>query len=245
MAESPDHAAGDGEEAVNGAAEPDAVNLPVVAAPELSGADDAAEGEAPNDAQSDAADEAPAPAPGAHPRRFLMLAATLAFAAAFGSFVGSVSGSGLVELIARQRPAPGMENTIQALQEMKAKLAEIGALKASLESETRNSAGQYAKIADRLDQLDRRVASAADITGSVPTAASSAETAAKLADGIVQDWVVDDVQNGRALVESRYGGIFDVGAGSVLPGLGRVDTIKRQDGQWVVLTARGAITSAH
>jgi hypothetical protein len=51
------------------------------------------------------------------------------------------------------------------------------------------------------------------------------------------------VQDGRALVESRYGGVFDVGAGSILPGLGRVDTIKRQDGHWVVLTARGTIMS--
>jgi hypothetical protein len=60
----------------------------------------------------------------------------------------------------------------------------------------------------------------------------------------LQDWIVHDVQNGRALVESRYGGLFAVAAGSVLPGIGRVDTIKRQDGHWVVLTARGTITSA-
>jgi hypothetical protein len=29
-----------------------------------------------------------------------------------------------------------------------------------------------------------------------------------------------------------------------LPGVGRVEGIKRQDGQWVVVTARGLITSA-
>jgi len=243
MAESPDHAAGDGEKTFNDAAESNVANLSIAVAPKLSAADDEEEDEALNQAQSQAVEEAPAPAPGAHSHRFLMLAATLAFAAAFGSFVGSVSGSGLIEFIAPPRPAPGVENTTQALQEMKAQLAEIGAIKASLESEVRNSAGQYAKIADRLDQLDRRVASATDITGSVPNAAPSAETS-KLADRILQDWVVDDVQNGRALVESRYGGVFDVGAGSVLPGLGRVDSIKRQDGQWIVLTARGTITSA-
>lgn len=54
---------------------------------------------------------------------------------------------------------------------------------------------------------------------------------------------MQDVQNGRALIESRNGGMFDVGAGSFLPGVGRVDSIKRQDGQWIVLTARGTITS--
>jgi hypothetical protein len=242
MTESPDHAAGDGEKPVNEAAESSTANLPVVAAPELSGADDGEEAEAQNEAQSEAEGEAVAPAAGAHTHRFLMLAATLAFAAAFGSFVGSVSGSGLVQFIYPQRPAPGTENTIQALQEMKAELAQIGTIKASLENEVRSSTGQYAKIADRLDQIDRHAASAADITGSVPSTAQPADPA-KLADRILEDWIVDDVQNGRALIESRYGGVFDVGAGSILPGIGRVDTIKRQDGQWVVLTARGTITS--
>jgi len=128
------------------------------------------------------------------------------------------------------------------MQQIKAELAEIGAIKTSLESAARNNSSQYAKIADRLDQLDRRTASAADVTGSIPGAAQPDESS-KLADRILQDWTVDDVQNGRALIESRYGGVYDVGAGSILPGIGRVDTIKRQDGRWIVLTARGTITS--
>jgi hypothetical protein len=37
--------------------------------------------------------------------------------------------------------------------------------------------------------------------------------------------------------------VFVVGTGGSLPGLGRVEAIKRQDGQWVVVTARGTITS--
>ena len=49
----------------------------------------------------------------------------------------------------------------------------------------------------------------------------------------------------RALVASRYGGEFLVTPGSVLPGLGQVDAVKRQDGQWVVVTARGLITEGH
>jgi len=50
------------------------------------------------------------------------------------------------------------------------------------------------------------------------------------------------VRRGRALVENSYGGVFAVAAGSTLPGLGVVESIKRQDGQWVVVTARGVIT---
>jgi hypothetical protein len=89
---------------------------------------------------------------------------------------------------------------------------------------------------------------ASETTGSIASGASApaapvASDVPKLTDRILQDWVVQDVQNGRALVESRYGGVFDVGAGSTLPGIGRVDTIKRQDGQWLVLTERGTITS--
>jgi hypothetical protein len=58
----------------------------------------------------------------------------------------------------------------------------------------------------------------------------------------LQNWVVQDVRRGRALVENSSGGVFAVAVGSVLPGLGVVESIKRQDGQWVVVTARGVIT---
>jgi hypothetical protein len=61
----------------------------------------------------------------------------------------------------------------------------------------------------------------------------------------LQDWIVQAVRGDRALIESRNGGIFDVGVGSVLPGIGRVEGVKRQDGQWIVVTARGLITSGH
>jgi hypothetical protein len=82
-----------------------------------------------------------------------------------------------------------------------------------------------------------------------PTQIAAADTVVppelpKLSDRILPDWIVHDVRNGHALVESRYGGLFAVSAGSVLPGIGRVDMIKRQDGHWLVLTARGTITSA-
>jgi hypothetical protein len=144
------------------------------------------------------------------------------------------------------------------MREIKLELAAISALKASLDSAARTTTNQYAKIADRLDRIDQRSAAAAETTASLPAAtqvaSSPAQTSAlavttppeppKLSDRILPDWVVHDVQNGHALVESRYGGLFAVSAGSVLPGIGRVDMIKRQDGRWVVLTARGTITSA-
>jgi hypothetical protein len=247
MAETPDSAAGGGELPAN---ESDAahINLPAVVAPQLSAAAD--------QAQISAADESvqSKSASPARSKRFVMLAASVAFAAGFGSFVGSVSGSGLARFIypPPQAPAPasGLENTIAAMREIKLELAQVAALKASFDSAARNTINQYAKIADRLDRIDQRSAAAAETTGSLPaqTAALAAPAAPaeppKLSDRILQDWIVHDVQNGHALVESRYGGMFAVSAGSVLPGIGRVDVIKRQDGHWVVLTARGTIISA-
>ena len=51
-----------------------------------------------------------------------------------------------------------------------------------------------------------------------------------------------DVGNGGALIEGRQG-IYEVYAGDPVPGLGRVDAIRRQDGHWVVVTSRGLIVA--
>ena len=256
MAETSDHAAGDGDTAATDAGAT-RINLPAVVTPQLSAADHG---------ETSAADESARTKTTAAParsKRFVALAASVAFAAGFGSFVGSVSGSGLARFIyppsqAPAAPTSGIENTIAAMREIKLELAAVAALKASLDSAARATTNQYAKIADRLDRIDQRSAAVAETTASLPAATQAlapAQTAAlaavappaepsKLSDRILPDWVVHDVQNGHALVESRYGGLFAVGAGSVLPGIGRVDMIKRQDDRWVVLTARGTITSA-
>lgn len=247
MAQSPDTGAGDGDKA-----EPEARksqdrsaldrNLPVVLAPRLgAGEDEAVEEEI--SASGAGADSAAA----LQSQRYLMLAATVAFAAAFGSFVGSVSGSGFAHVFFPAAPDAAVATAGDSLRGIKQQLGELTAIKASLDSASRSATGQFAKIADRLDRLDQRSSAAAETTGSIasatPAAAAAASQSPKSTDRVLTEWVVHDVQNGRALVESRNGGLFDIGAGSVLPGVGRVDSIKRQDGQWIVLTARGMITS--
>ena len=245
-------------------------NLPVIWSPRLD-AGEATEDESlkldgdeaipPHDesATADASGDAAAVAP-ARSSRFALLAATLALAAALGSFVGSLSGSGVARLLPAGASA-GSEDATGVVQAMKAQLAELSAIKANLDGAARNANTQFAKIADRLDRveraeaepatkiahisdtvdrLDKRANAAPDVTGSI---ASPPAADAKITDRILEGWVVQDVQAGRALIENRNGGLFDVGAGSVLPGVGRVDAIKRQDGQWIVLTARGTITS--
>ena len=175
-----------------------------------------------------------------------MLAASVAFAASFGSFIGSVSGSGLVRFLDPATPAPTVQTTTaDAARQTKLELAELTTIKTNLDNTSRSTSAQLTKLSDRLDKLDQRSASS-ETTGSIATAAAAPvapPAAPKINDRILQDWIVQDVRSGRALLQNRYGGMFDVGEGSTLPGVGRVDSIKRQDGQWLVLTERGTITS--
>jgi hypothetical protein len=235
MAGGPDNDGdGEGEKAERAAAKLPEINLPMVVAPKLGAGED--------EAMDQPADETPA-AP-VHSTRFLMLAAAVAFAAAFGSFVGSVSGSGMARYLDPAEPAAGVANATDAMRELKLELADLSTIKADLDTASRNTTGQLAKLSDRLDHIDQRTAAAAsDITGSISASSNAPPDAPKFTDRILQDWVVQDVQGGRALVENRYGGVFEVASGSTLPGVGRVDAIKRQDGQWLVLTERGTITS--
>ena len=58
----------------------------------------------------------------------------------------------------------------------------------------------------------------------------------------VEGWILRDVANGGALIEGRQG-VYEVYAGDPVPGLGRVDAIRRQDGRWVVVTTKGLIVA--
>ena len=59
---------------------------------------------------------------------------------------------------------------------------------------------------------------------------------------VIDGWVLQDVSRGGALIEGRQG-IYEVYAGDVVPGLGRIDAVRRQDGRWVVVTSRGLIVA--
>jgi hypothetical protein len=58
----------------------------------------------------------------------------------------------------------------------------------------------------------------------------------------VEGWVLREVADGGALIEGRKG-IYEVYAGDPVPGLGRVDAIRKQDGRWVVVTSKGLIVA--
>jgi len=220
--------------------------------------DEAAYGEA---AKEEPSATAAAAAP---PRswRFALLAATIAIAAAVGSFAGSLTGAGVGRLVPEAAPKASSADAGSILRALKSQVAELSAMTSNLDGSIRNANTQFVAITERLDRVERaatnpaaqlaHIADAVDrlnkfnaapeTTGSIaPMTAPPAGT--KIVDRIVEDWVVQDVRGDRALVEGRNGSLFEVGAGSILPGVGRVEAVKRQDGQWVVVTARGVITS--
>jgi len=83
-----------------------------------------------------------------------------------------------------------------------------------------------------------------EATGSIaPPAAAAPADQSKLEVArlpTVEGWMLRGVANGVALIEGRRG-IFEVYAGDLVPGAGRVDAIRRQDGRWVVVTSKGLI----
>jgi hypothetical protein len=176
--------------------------------------------------------------------RFALLAAALALAAALGAMVGALAGYGLARPAATAAVASGtgMED-IQALKENVVQArTDLAALKLSMESASRNVAAQITRIGERIERLSRGEAASAakDVTGAIPPAGLATQGGKP---GVVEGWVVRDVHRGTALLEGRMG-LIEVDPGDVVPGLGRVDAIRKQDGRWVVVTPRGLIMSA-
>jgi hypothetical protein len=130
-----------------------------------------------------------------------------------------------------------------------------------LEKAQAEPAAKLAKLSETVEKLKAAAAAPApvaaaqpaaarDVTGSVTApvttaAATPAAAAPKSEIGrlpTVDGWVLRDVSNGGALIEGRRG-LYEVYAGDPVPGLGRVDAIRRQDGRWVVVTSKGLIVA--
>lgn len=121
---------------------------------------------------------------------------------------------------------------------------------------------KIAKLSETVDKLratppaaptQAAAAAAKETTGSIaPTQVATAAAAPVPAPAApktevgrlptIDGWVLRDVANGGALIEGR-GGLYEVYAGDPIPGIGRVDAIRRQDGRWVVVTRKGLIVA--
>ena len=193
------------------------------------------------------------------PRRFALLAICVAFSAGLGALGGSLAMGGVGRWLAPAPPPPpahaDASEEIRALKDsivqLRANLKTIGdnvaAVRAGLNASFSSSTAQFAKLAEAIDKLEhhqaeRHAAAASppapppETTGSIaPAPASKPANPA-----VVEGWVLRKAYRGAALVEGRYG-IIEIEPGDHLPGVGRVEEIKRQDGHWVVVTARGLI----
>jgi hypothetical protein len=140
--------------------------------------------------------------------------------------------------------------------------SDVAALKANIESVNGSSKTNFAKITERFDRIDRAQAEpsakltkavetldriekrsdAKETTGAVPSPAPVSAPPVPPAPPVLQGWLLREVYHGVALIQGGRYGLMEVEAGDVVPGLGRIEAVRRQDGRWVVVTSKGLIT---
>lgn len=203
--------------------------------------------------------------------RIPAIAAVIILAAVTGAIGGAFATAGVSRLFASDEPAAEVAQTRSLEDSIARMDADLTALKIGAERASKQNAAQFSKTADRLDKIEKAQAEPAaklaklseaveklrpvpppapapvasvqpkDVTGSIPAPQPAPAPKPEIARlPTVDGWVLRDVADGGATIEGRPG-IFEVYAGDPVPGLGRVDAIRKQDGRWVVVTSRGLI----
>jgi hypothetical protein len=201
--------------------------------------------------------------------RYAPLAAGIVFAVAVGAIAGATALSTLrPDTTAATTAAANETHTLKAT--VAQLTGELTTLKTALSNAQRTTTSQVGKLTERIDRAEKAQAEPAakiakitetvdrlekkqqqaavapapmavaaagpDITGSI----RKEESGPPVAEG----WRLVDFYQGRAVVESRNGALFEVGPGSNLPGLGKVETIKRENGRVVVVAKNGTILAS-
>jgi hypothetical protein len=162
------------------------------------------------------------------------------------------------------------ESVAQLKTNVKALSDNVAALRSTINLSTSAANTQFTKISESLDRVEKERAAdreraereraaerergerrvtvltpSPEPTGSVPPApAAATDPKAATKNPVVEGWSLRRVYGSdAALVEGRYG-VVEIVPGDLVPGLGRIQEIKRQDGHWVVVTSRGLIVSA-
>ncbi len=211
-------------------------------------------------------DAEPAHEPAAPVRRSLSMAAVVALAASVGAIGGALATVGVGQFLKDdQKQVAVVTAAAEQNKTIENAIAKLNADLASLKSGNSGNSAQAGKLADRLEKLNDRIdrvekaqaepaaklaklsetvekLRAADATASVAPTPAPVPAAQPNRLPIVDGWVLRQVLDGAATVEGRQG-IFEVIPGDPLPGVGRVDAIRRQDGRWVVVTSRGLIVA--
>ena len=132
---------------------------------------------------------------------------------------------------------------------------DVSALKASFAStgkaaaaQTQIQSQQFTKLTERLDKMER----AREATGSIATPAPQT---AEVKDvpiptpkpvaaqpTVLSGWTIVQARGNNVVVEGR-GEVFLARPGAQLPGLGAVESVKRDGNRWVVTTPKGIIVS--
>jgi hypothetical protein len=200
-------------------------------------------------------------------RRMALLAASVTVAAALGAVIGAVAANSLA---GTHEQTAGLQER-QVMQQTIARLGtELSTLKASLDAASKSAHAQTAQLTKLSEALNEKLAAtakahqalaqaSAEVTGSIsaPQTMAAAEPTplpqprpqqiaaveSQPRPLVVPDWHVRGAARGAVLVES-HGEIYEVVPGANLPGLGRVESIRRVDGRWIVQTPRGLIVSS-
>lgn len=191
--------------------------------------------------------------------RRLSIAAIVAIAAAVGAIGGSLATVSAGHYLKNDQTASVA--AVTAAEQARSVESALAKINADISALKTSSAAQSAKIAERIDRVEKAQAEHAaklaklseaveKLKAPAQTANAAPETTGSIKPAaaqlgrlpVVEGWTLREVSDGIATVTGRQG-IFDVIPGDPLPGVGRVDAIRRQDGRWVVVTSRGLIIS--
>jgi hypothetical protein len=206
-------------------------------------------------------------------RRMALLAASVTVAVALGAVIGAVTANSLAsthDQVSSVQERKVMQQTIARLgDELSTLKTSLDAASKSAHAQTAQlaklSQTMNEKLAAATTKANAALAQAsAEVTGSIAAPQTVAAQQAALAEPtplpqprpqqiaaveslprplVVPGWSVRGAARGAVLVES-HGEIYEVVPGASLPGLGRVESIRRIDGRWIVQTPKGLIVSA-
>ena len=204
-------------------------------------------------------------------RRFPALAAVIALAALTGALGGALATAALSHVAggevvrnengALQASVARIEADILALASSvehtsKSGIAQFNKTTERLDKLEKAQAEPVAKLAKLSETVDKPHAMP-PAPAAVPVAVAQPEVTGSIAPArttpvppklevarlpTLEGWLLRDVAHGGALIEGRRG-YYVVYAGDAVPGLGRVDAIRRQDGRWVVVTSKGLVVA--
>jgi hypothetical protein len=195
---------------------------------------------------------------------FPRLAAAIALAIAGGAMAGSLGTLWITRTDQSEQQALARSETNQLKSAIERLNSDLAAVRSGVESSGRGTGTQFARLTERmdkleraqsepaakiakinetLDRLDRRTRDLPDLSPVPERIAAPVPIKEIPRISVVPGWVVRSVYDGAALIQGRIG-LIEVEVGDPLPGGGRVEAIRRQDGRWVVVTSKGLILAA-